>query len=125
MVAAAISDLVRTAWLSLAFDVGVAALCFDNAYVWRNMKVTTDDEGITVINQFRRRRRIGWDQIESFSIRGQVGPHGVVVLKSGRVRRLVALGESKLSIRAHPPSPELRQAIDELERDRINRMAKN
>jgi protein-S-isoprenylcysteine O-methyltransferase Ste14 len=118
----ALTDSIRANrrdWLTLAGDIALAILMFAFAITWTKMRVITSRDWVRVIMPNRLVKTLQWSQIQEFSIRGRVFPHGVIVLRDGRIVRIPLL-DTGFRLRAHPPSPELIRMIQALEAERIH-----
>jgi hypothetical protein len=99
---------------------GLVADLAQRTYARRNKIFLKSEAGILYSDGAGRRRLLSWDDVDEFSVRGQMAPHGVAVLRNGKLVHL-PLGDGSFSRRAHPPTPELSQTMETLEQERRRR----
>jgi hypothetical protein len=87
----------------------------------RNRIFLEMEDGVLFTDGRGRRRALEWNDVEEFTIRGQWAPHGVAVLKDGRLVHIFPLYDRAVSLGAHPPSAQLIRTMDNLESERQRR----
>ena len=91
------------------------------AVAWLRTNLISSPRGIIIRNPFSRSRFYPWDSISQFVYQGRVFPTAAMVLHTGRVIRIASLNQG-LCVRAREaePSWEMRSAVAELDRMRLN-----